>query len=75
MILRVSITKGGELEMETTLDDLLEEWAVHDPDMIGEGHPKGMYAVSNDTGIRAYFADEADAFLFRLMKINIIMNT
>lgn len=57
------------------LEELLEEWAVHFPGAWeNEDGPKDWYAVSNDDGIIAYFAEEKDAFRFRLEKINQILN-
>lgn len=61
-----------------TLNELLEEWAVMEPglwdnqiaDLIGD-----WWAVSNDSGIVAYFGNEKDALAFRLMKINMILNS
>lgn len=58
-----------------TIEDLLETWSVMAPGMwendIG---PKDWYAVCNDNGIKAYFGDEAAAFAFRLMMINMALN-
>lgn len=58
-----------------SLDDLLEEFSVYPPGQwendIG---PADWFAVSNGDGIIAYFADENDAYSFRLDKINRILN-
>jgi hypothetical protein len=57
------------------LDDLLEKWHVHEPDMWeNEEGPKGWYAVSNNDGIVAYFGNEVDAFRWRLDMINKELN-
>lgn len=57
------------------LDELLQEWSVLPPGQwendIG---PRDWFAVANDAGIAAYFAEEKDAFAFRLHKINCILN-
>jgi hypothetical protein len=59
-----------------TLDEALECWEVHEPGMWeNDAGPKGWYAVSHeDRGIVAYFADESDAFRFRLAEINRQLN-
>lgn len=59
------------------LDELLEEWAVHSPGMWeNKNRPKlrDWYAVSNNDGIVAYFGKREDAYMFRLDKINQILN-
>jgi hypothetical protein len=62
--------------MLLTLLTLLEEWSVLAPGQWeNDVGPEGWYAVANDQGIVAYFGAERDAFAFRLMKINIILNT
>ena len=58
-----------------TLDDLLEAWNVHAPGMWeNESGPKDWFAVSNDSGIVAYFGKESDALRFRLDEINRELN-
>jgi hypothetical protein len=60
-----------------SLDELLDTWLVHTPgsweneESASIGH---WYAVSNDSGIVAYFGNEADAFRFRLAEINRELN-
>ncbi len=59
------------------LESLLEEIAVIPPGQL-DNPPEGLeewYAVTTDWGIIAYFAEEADAFRFRLDLINLILNT
>ena len=58
-----------------TLDAALEKWQVHEPYMWEntEG-PKGWYAVSDDTGIVAYFVNSVSAFRWRLDMINRDLN-
>ncbi len=64
----------GDDSMLKNLDELLEEYLVDFAWENDEG-PKNWYAVSNNDGIIAYFGNEKDAFAFRLMKINFILNT
>ena len=59
------------------LNELLEEWAVHSPGMWNNENTDKLgdwYAVSNDEGIVAYFGKIEDAYMFRLDKINQILN-
>jgi hypothetical protein len=61
------------------LIDLLDVWAVHDPGMWeNELSPllKDWFAVSSDDagGIVAYFAEEKDAYRYRLDQINRELN-
>ena len=57
------------------IDTLLEHITVFPPGMWDNGTgPDGWYAVAILDGIIAYFADETDAFRFRLDTINRIMN-
>jgi hypothetical protein len=58
-----------------TLNELLEMWSVLAPGQWDntEG-PEGWYAVCNDNGIVAYFADAPTAFRFRLAEINRAIN-
>lgn len=63
--------------MSKSLDELLEDWTVCPPGTWENDYgPKGWYAVSSadDGGIIVYFRDEADAFRYRLDKINRILN-
>lgn len=58
-----------------SLEHLLEVWSVLFAGVWeNEEGPKGWYAVCNDNGIIAYFADEKSAFRFRLSEINRVMN-
>ena len=59
----------------TGFDGLLDAWSVMDPTQWenNEG-PTGWYAVANDHGIIAYFADESAAFRFRLAETNRVLN-
>jgi hypothetical protein len=58
-----------------TLDEMLESWSVLPPGMWeNDTGPCDWYAVCNDDGIIAYFAKEADAYRFRLGKINYELN-
>ena len=59
-----------------TLDDALEDWAVHEPGMWeNDQGPKGWWAVSNDDeSIVAYFAKPEDAYRWRLDMINRDLN-
>lgn len=59
--------------MKRALDYLLEDWSVIYPGQH-DGPMTDWFAVTNDLGIIAYFAEEKDAFAFRLMKINMILN-
>lgn len=36
--------------------------------------PLGWWAVSDGDGVVAYFAHEVDAYAFRMMQINLLMN-
>ncbi len=61
------------------IDDLLEEWSVHYPGVWENDLSKsllldGWYAVSNNSGIIAYFSKESDAFRYRLDQINRELN-
>ena len=57
------------------LDRLLEAWSVLSPGQWdNESGPKDWWAVCNDTGIVAYFADATGAFRFRLSEINRALN-
>lgn len=57
------------------LDTLLEDWTVHEPgDWDNTEGPPGWYAVSNPTGIVAYFAHQGDAYYYRMAKINLLLN-
>jgi hypothetical protein len=57
------------------LDDLLDSWAVMPPGLWeNESGPKEWYAVCNDDGIIAYFANESDAHRFRLSEVNRVLN-
>ena len=65
---------------KSDIQELLEEWSVHFPGMWENEASKHdsiireWYAVSNNTGIIAYFQIEVDAFRFRLDQINRILN-
>ena len=64
-----------KLVEDKSLEELLEEWSIMAPgDWDNETGPKDWYAVTNDTGIIAYFGESKDAFGFRLNKINQILN-
>ena len=57
------------------LDAALERWQVLDPGMWENGQgPEGWWAVSDDTGIVAYFGNETDAFRYRLAMVNRDLN-
>lgn len=78
---RKELVRQGEaflnrLDHKMDLDELLEHWAVHAPGMWeNDQGPEDWYAVSNgDDSIIAYFANETDAFSFRLHKINQALN-
>lgn len=61
----------------TALDAALESFQVFDPSELDEGFnvgPKGWWAVANDDGIIAYFADESSACRFRLAEVNRVLN-
>jgi len=60
----------------TDLDEMLDDVAVHGPGGWDNDHgPKDWWAVSTGhDGIVAYFANEADAFRFRLDLINYWLN-
>jgi hypothetical protein len=61
-----------------TLNDLLEDYSVMFPGQweneLSNTTLKDWYAVANDNGIIAYFAEEKDAFGYRLDRINTILN-
>lgn len=60
-----------------TLDELLEEWSVLPPGTWENENTYLMndwFAIANDDGICAYFNNDKDAFSFRLIKINSILN-
>ncbi len=58
-----------------TLDDFLETWAVLAPGQWdNDVVPADWFAVCNDEGIVAYFADEKTAFRFRIAEINRELN-
>lgn len=55
-----------------SLSELLEVYSVrHSREHVG---PAGWWAVSDDKGIIAYFAEEAAAYRFRLSEINRELN-
>jgi hypothetical protein len=57
------------------LNELLYAWYVMPPDgWENDDEPHGWWAVCNDDGIVAYFADEVSAFRFRLAEINRALN-
>lgn len=57
------------------LQTLAEEIAVHSPGMWeNDTGPEGWWAVSDNDGIKAYFADEDAAFRWRIAEINRILN-
>ena len=61
------------------LDELLDVWAVHGPGMWENELSsllKDWFAVSSDDagGIVAYFAEEEDAYRYRLDQINRELN-
>lgn len=61
--------------MKKNLETLLEEWVVMDPAQWENDHgPKGWYAVANEDGIVAYFAQEIDALRYRMFEIGRILN-
>lgn len=65
----------GAIPMTRSLNDLLETWSVLDPEQWeNESGPMGWFAVCNDHGIVAYFADERDAYRYRLSEINRTLN-
>ena len=56
--------------------ELFEEYQVLAPGQWeNKNGPKNWYALSNSEGIIAYFVKEKDAFMFRLDKINSILNS
>lgn len=66
---------------EYSLDDLLGDYTVYEPgdreEMPEETQacwPEGWWAFADNHGIVAYFADERDAFGFRLLRINALLN-
>lgn len=55
--------------------ELLDNIAVEETNMFTAGdHPINMYAVISTNGILAYFANELDAYRFRLDYINRLLN-
>lgn len=62
--------------MKNTLEDLLEQISVIDPDMrdANNDNTTKWFAVSNEDGIIAYFSTESDALRFRLSYINLLLN-
>ena len=58
-----------------TLDELLDEYQVEEDreDIFPVSYMK--WAVSDSSGIIAYFEEESDAFAFRMMKINFKLNS
>lgn len=74
-----SVLMPEEVEMvaRPSLEDLLDTWTVLYPESregLNKNWPPGWYAVTNDDGIVAYFAREADALRFRLDQINLTLN-
>lgn len=58
-----------------TLDEALDRWSVLGPGCWeNDTGPVGWWAVCNDDGIVAYFADETMACRFRLAEINRELN-
>lgn len=64
-----------------TLDSLLEDYTVYDPgerehtpEETQKSWPEGWWAFADNHGIVAYFANERDAFGFRLLRINALLN-
>jgi len=60
------------------LNDLLEEISVIDPyqweNEMSDSAIQSWHAVTDETGIIAYFGKETDAFRFRLSLINARLN-
>lgn len=57
------------------LGEFLEEISIHDPGMWeNDDGPEGWWAVSDKSGIIAYFGEEAAAYHFRLTLINAKLN-
>lgn len=46
---------------------LLEKYDVHDPEELEGEHPEGLWAVSDESSIIAYFKDEPTAFMFSII--------
>ena len=66
---------------ELSLDDLLDAYTVYDPDEREHAPeetqacwPEGWYAFADNSGIVAYFGNANDAFGFRLLRINALLN-
>lgn len=54
-----------------TLDEALDKWQVAEPGMWeNDKGPVGWYAVMDDDGIVAYFANGADAYRWRMSMVN-----
>jgi len=63
------------MKTKKTFDNLLDEVVVMPPGMWhNEKGPKGWFAVSDNEGIKAYFADETQALFYRLALINATLN-
>lgn len=64
--------------MKRGFNELLDVWAVHPPGMwkneLSSSPIGNWYAVSDDSGIVAYFHDENDAYRYRLDQINRELN-
>lgn len=61
-------------ELNVALSHAYDATHPDDPGGAEHPHPTGWWAVSNDDGICAYFANEGDAFRFRLAEINRALN-
>ena len=58
-----------------TLEEALQNWCVDEPDMWeNDTGPKGWWAVSNTSGIVAYFDRPDNAYRWRLDMINRDLN-
>ena len=61
--------------LDKLLDELLETWSVLAPGQWeNDQGPQDWYAVCDEEGIIAYFAEEPDALRFRLSEINRVLN-
>ena len=62
-------------KMDYTLNNALDAISVFPPGTWeNETGPVDWFAVANDDGIIAYFADEVTACRFRLAEVNRILN-
>jgi hypothetical protein len=71
----IAVTKSPAAPKKKTLEELLQDISVVDPGQWeNNAGPRGWFAVTDDSGIIAYFGSEDAALFFRLALINARLN-